>query len=129
MDRRKTPQIVIEGMEKIIKRDLEKHKAILLKLPLDLQALEVARGHEVEKKRHYRSLIGGGKYNDEALKESIKQIKINIRQNSDKIKLTKDAIEHHTLIVNTLSEQLEKQEQSLKDLADYRREQLHAINN
>lgn len=129
MDRRKTPQVVIEGIEEVIKRDLEKHKAILLQLPLSLQALEAARGHEVEKKRHYRSLIGGGKYNDEAMEQSILQMNINIRQNSDKIKLTKDAIKHHTEIVNTLAVQLEVQEQSLRDLAEFRREQLHATNN
>ena len=129
MDHRKQPQIVIEGIEEIIKRDLVKHKAILLLLPLSLQALETARGHEVEKKRYYRSLVGGGKFNDEALEESIKQSKINIRQNSDKIKLTKDAIKHHTEIVNTLAAQLEVQEQSLRDLAEFRRDQLHATNN
>ena len=60
------------------------------------------------KKKHYKGLIGGGKYDDDALKRSMGDIAINIRHMSDKEKLSRDAIEHHTLIVDTLTQQLEE---------------------
>jgi hypothetical protein len=121
MDRNE-PQIVVEGIEDVIKRDLQKHKGILERTKIELIAYRSARSHEVQKKKHYKSLIGGGKFNDTALKKSMGDISINIRHFSDKIKLTEDAITHHSLIVDTLTKQLEDQNKGLEALAKYRRE-------
>lgn len=117
---RKEPEIIIEGIEEVIKKDLKKFRGILEKDKLNLIAFRNARSHEIKKKKHYKNLIGGEKFNDDALKESMGQIAINIRHMSDKVMLTEQAIKHHTEIVDTLTGQLENQMKGLKVLAKYR---------
>jgi hypothetical protein len=126
---RKEPEIVIEGIEEVIKKDLKKFQGLLEKDKLDLIAYKNARSHEIQKKKKWKSLIGGKKYNDDALRDSMDQIAINIRHMSDKIDLTNKAIKHHTEIVDTLTEQLENQYKGLKVLAEYRKEHKDASYN
>jgi len=125
------PLIVIDGLEKIIERDLEKHKLLLVKTKSELDVYRISVSHQVKKKKYYKSLIGGGKYNDDSLRKSMTMIGVDIRHMSDKVKLSQEAIEHHTLIVDTLTKQLEEQYKGLKALAEYRRKEavLNAINN
>jgi hypothetical protein len=118
MDR--NPDIVIVGLEEIIKRDLEKHKTLLARSKIEMDSYKTAVSHEIKKKKHYKSLIGGEKYNDDSLRESMDMIAINIRHLSDKVKLSQEAIDHHTLIVDTLSKQLEDQYEGLKRLKKFR---------
>lgn len=115
------PKIIIEGIDEIIKRDLEKHKAALDRSKVELLAYKEARSHEIKKKKHYRKQIGNGKYNDEALKRSMNDIAINIRHMSDKVKLSEDAIAHHTLIVDTLTDQLEEYNKNMKEMIKNRK--------
>ena len=110
--------IVIKGMEVIIKRDLEKHKALLERSNMDMLSFKGAVSHEIKKKKYYKSLLGGGKYDDEALATSMDMIAINIRHLSDKVKLSQDAIDHHRLIVDTLTKQLEDQNEALRAFAE-----------
>jgi len=126
---RKAPELFIEGMEVIIKRDLEKHKVLLIRSNQELLSYRNARSHEVKRKKYYKSLIGGEKYNDDSLRRSMNDIVINIRHFSDKVKLSEDAIKHHTLIVDTLSKQLDDQNKGLDALAKYRRDHQNAANN
>jgi len=121
------PIMVVEGMEDVIKLDLEKHKEILARTKLELQAYKNARAHEIKRKKHYKSLIGGGKYNDEALKKSIQDINVNITHMSNKVKLAEDKIQHNTLIVDTLSKQLEDQYKGLATLAEHRKRTIDAL--
>ena len=106
--RRIEPEIFIKGIDVVIKLDLGKHKELLARTQLELQAFNEAVVHESGRKRHYYRQIGKGKYNDEALQNSIKDIRINIRHLSDKVKLSKEKVEHHTLIVDTLTAQLKE---------------------
>lgn len=99
-------EIFIEGIDVKIRLDLGKHKALLTQAVADRGAFRVARDHESQKKRHYHRQIGKGKFNDDALRESVKQIRINIRHLSDKEKLAQDKIDHEKLIVETLTAQL-----------------------
>ena len=110
------PKIIIEGIDVVIKRDLAKHQILLERSKLELTSYRQARSHEIKKKKHYKGLIGGGKYDDDALRKSMKDIAINIRHMSDKEKLSKDAIEHHTLIVDTLTQQLDDYNIDIKEL-------------
>jgi hypothetical protein len=126
---RKEPEIVIEGIEEVIKKDLKKHQAILERSKLELIAYKNSRSHEIQKKKKWKSHIGGGKFNDDALRESMDQIAINIRHMSDKVDLTNEAIKHHTEIVDTLIEQLDNQMKGLKTLAKYRKEHQDASSN
>ena len=114
------PIILVRGIDKVIKKDLQKHLALLDKSKVELLAYKEARSHEIKKKKYYRSLIGGDKYDDHALKNSMAQIAVNIRHMSDKIKLTQEAIAHHTLIVDTLTKQLEDYNETLNALASSR---------
>lgn len=100
------PIIVVEGLEKVIEKDLERHKVLLDRSNQEKQAYQKAKSHEIKRKRYYLSLIGGDKYDDDALRESVRQINQNINHLEQKVKLSKDAIEHHKLIVDTLSAQL-----------------------
>jgi len=122
------PRVVIEGLEEIIERDLEKNKVLLEQTQKELLAYKGARAHEIQRKKYYASLIGGGKFNDESLRVSMDDIAINIRHLSDKIKLAQEKIEHHTLIVDTLTEQRKAQYEALSALSLYRKDQLDAAN-
>jgi hypothetical protein len=113
------PTVFVEGVDEIIRRDLVKHKGLLEKRQIERLAFNEAVGHAIAKKKYYRDLIGGGKYNDDALKTSIKDQNINIRHLQDKVKLARDGIEHETLIVDTLTEQLKQYESNYA--AFYRR--------
>ena len=104
--RRLEPEIFLEGIDVVIKLDLGKHKELLAQTQAELVSFVEARDHESARKRHYYRLIGGEKYDDDALKRSVEEIRGNIRHLSDKAKLSQDKIEHHTLIVDTLTEQL-----------------------
>lgn len=115
-DRRITPEIFIEGIDVKIRLDLGKHKELLAQTQVELLAFREARDHESARKRHYYRLIGGGKYNDNALRASVADIRINIRHLSDKAKLAEDKIEHHRLIVDTLSEQLQDYDRTYASL-------------
>ncbi len=106
--RRIEPEIFVKGIDKVIKLDLGKHKELLVQTNAELLAFLEARDHESARKRHYFHLIGGEKYDDDALKRSVADIRINIRHLDDKAKLSRDKIEHHTLIVDTLTEQLQE---------------------
>ena len=105
-ERRIEPEVFIEGIDVVIKLDLGKHKELLAQTQTELLSFKEAVAHEGARKRHYYRLIGGGKYNDDALRSSVKDIRINMRQLSDKAKLAQDKIDHHTLIVDTLTGQL-----------------------
>ena len=102
-----TPQFIIEGMDVIIRRDLDKHKNLLEIANNNLLSYREAVSHQVKKKKHYSKLIGGGEFNDNSLRESIQMINVDIRHLSDKVKLTNDEINHHKEIVDTLTQQLE----------------------
>lgn len=110
-------KIYVEGIDKIMIRDLKKHKTLLERSKVELDTYRKAKTHEIKKKKYYEGLIGKGKFNDKSLKKSIQDININIRHMADKVKLSNDAIEHHTLIVNTLTQQLEEYNESMKELA------------
>ena len=105
--RRIEPEVFVKGIDAVIKLDLGKHRELLTQSKADLLAFSEAVAHESERKRRYYRLIGGGKYNDDSLKQSVEDIRINIRHLSDKAKLAQEKIEHHTLIVDTLAGQLQ----------------------
>ena len=102
------PEIFIEGIDEVIKKDLGRHREILARTHLEKQAYQEAVTHESARKRHYYRQVGKGKYNDEALLRSVEDIRINIRHLSDKVKLSDKKIEHETLIVDTLTAQLKE---------------------
>jgi len=100
--------MVIKGIDKVIKRDLGKHKALLQQAKLSLLSFREAVSHQVKKKKHYLALVGKGKFDDQSLKQSVGMINVDIRAMSDKAKLANDEIAHHTLIVDTLTQQLDE---------------------
>ena len=117
------PRIVIQGMEHIIERDLAKHKSLLEQRNRELMAFREARSHEIKRKKHYKTLIGQGKYNDTALERSMSDIAVNIRHLSDKVTTTERSIAHHALIVDTLTAQLAEQNDALRYLAQQLKDQ------
>ena len=105
--RRLEPEVFLEGIDVVIKLDLGKHKEVLTRTQAELVSFREAVVNESARKRHYYRLIGKGKYDDHALKKSVEDMRINIRHLSDKAKLADEKVEHHTLIVDTLTSQLE----------------------
>lgn len=112
------PKIFVRGIDKVIKKDLVKHQALLVRSKQELDAYKQARAHLIQRKKHYRSLKGGGKFDDKALQTSIDGMAIDLRHMSDKVDLSNKAIAHHTLIVDTLSLQLENYNNTLLEIAD-----------
>lgn len=111
--------IVIEGVDQIIKRDLDKHKSILDRSKEEIIVFRNATAREIQKKKYYKSLIGGGKFNDESLRSSMTDINVNIRHMQDNVKITEDKIAFNTNIVDTLSRQLEEYYENLKKLSKH----------
>jgi hypothetical protein len=105
-DRRLPPEVFIEGIDVVIKLDLGKHKELLAQAQVDVRVFREAAAHQSGKKRFYHRQIGEGKYNDDALRRSVTDIRTNIRHLTDKAEQAKKKAEHHTLIVDTLTEQL-----------------------
>ena len=101
--------VVIDGIKEIIERDLEEHTYLLERTKQELSSFREGRSHEIKKKKHYNGLIGGEKYDDDSLREAMKDIATNIRHMSDKCTLAEEKIKHHQLIVDTLTEQLSNQ--------------------
>jgi len=117
---RKDPVIVLEGMEDVLEMDLKKHLGVVKRTKAELAAYRDARVHERRKRKHYDGLIGKGKYKDDALRRAQKQMDINIRHFSDKVKLSEEKIAHHQEIVDRLKEQLVAQYRGLKLLKEHR---------
>lgn len=105
--RRVEPEVFIEGVDVIIRLDLGKHKELLTQTTTEMHGFMDAATHESKRKRHYYRLIGGGKYDDDALERSVVQIRQNIVHLTRKAEAAKEKIAHHSLIVDTLTEQLE----------------------
>jgi hypothetical protein len=101
-------EVFVEGLGPIIKRDLDKHRSLLEQVHRDHLAFVQARSYEIARKKNWKSKIGGGKYDDDAMREAIKQINQNIRHFSAKIKLADEKIKHHKLIVDTLTDRLKE---------------------
>lgn len=120
------PKVVIEGMEDVIRRDLEKHRMLREQTQNELMVWRAGRSHEIRKKKHYARLVRGEgphakRYSKKALRRSIKDINVNIRHLSDKCEGAEQKIAHHTEIVDTLSAHLAGQLDDLATLAEYRR--------
>lgn len=115
-ERRVPPEVFIEGIDKVIRLDLGKHKEMLAQAQIEIVAFRESVEHESARKRHYYRQVGKGKYNDEALLNSVKDMRINIRHLSDKVKLSQDKIDHETLIVDTLTAQLKEYDQAYASL-------------
>ena len=113
--------VVIEGLEEILKRDLLEHEALLDRTKTELAAYQAAHIYEKNKKKHYEQLLANGKFKLGPMTVALKGIDINIRHMKDKMQLSRDKIEHEVLIVNTLKEQLENQNNGLARLAESRR--------
>jgi len=107
-DRRIEPEIFIEGIDVVIRLDLGKHKELLGQARDDVVIFRESALHESAKKRHYYRLIGKGKFNDDSLRASVGDIRINIRHLTDKADQAVKKAEHHTLIVDTLTAQLKE---------------------
>ena len=106
MSDREAPEVITIGIDKVIEIDLGKHKAQLEQSKQRLLAYREAQSHQVQKKRHYAKLIGGGTFDDDALKASITMINTDVRAMADKCRVSEEEIAHHSLIVDTLTEQL-----------------------
>jgi chromosome segregation ATPase len=115
-DRRVEPEVFIEGVDVIIRLDLGKHKEMLTQTTTEMHSFREAAAHESKRKRHYYRLIGGGKYDDDALERSVVQIRQNIVHLTRKAEAAQEKIEHHTLIVDTLTANLEKYERRFAQL-------------
>lgn len=117
------PFVVVEGIENKMEQDLLKHRSLIGQSRRDKVAWKEALSHEVAKKRHYKTLIGGGKYNDEALETAREQMNINIRHFQDKVEGAEKKIEWHKNIVKKLETDLKNQRALLEKLRLYKLDQ------
>ena len=109
--------IFVEGIDTIIRRDLEKHKSLLEMNNLNIQALQGTRSSEIARKQFYGEQKGKRKYRDEDMDIAIGQMNKNIVQLSIRIKLTEDMRKENTHIIDTLTQQLEDYNKGLKAMA------------
>jgi hypothetical protein len=108
--------IVIQGMDIIIKRDLDKHKSLLDKNNLDIQFLQDARSNEIKRRKFYNSQKGKRKYSDDAMDTAIEQMRLNIERYSSQLKGLNEQKDFNTNIVDTLTNQLNEYYKSLTKL-------------
>jgi hypothetical protein len=109
-----------EGIDIIIKRDLDKHKDLLEGNILSIQSLQRARSNEIARKRFYGEQKGKRRYRDDAMDKAIEQMNKNIGHLSIQIKLTEGRRDRNTFIVDTLTKQLEEYNNKVRELAKYR---------
>jgi len=100
--------VFIEGIDVIIRRDLDKHKSLLNRNNMDILAFESAVGTEINRKRFYKKQKGKRNYNDEAMDIAITQMTVNITQLSNRVKIAKELRIQNTHIVDTLTKQLDE---------------------
>lgn len=105
----------IEGIDVIIRRDLDKHKALLDMNNINILTFTTSRDNEINRKRFYGDQKGKRRYQDEAMDIAIKQMNTNIGKFERDIKFTKEQKEMNTRIVDTLTEQLKEYEVAQKD--------------
>ena len=98
--------VFIRGIDKILERDIAKHNSLLVRSKEELYSYRNSVSQLIRRKKHYRGLVGSSKYDDKALEKSIDMIVIDLRSMSDKAKLSRDAVEHHQTIVDTLTKKL-----------------------
>ena len=108
----------VKGINVIIKRDLEKHKALLEYNDLNIQALQRARATEIARKRYYGEQKGKRRYRDKDMDIAIEQMNKNIRHLSARIKITEELKKENTIIVDTLSEQLKSYNSTIEKIAE-----------
>jgi len=116
-ERRIEPEIFLEGIDEVIKKDLGRHRELLARTRIEMASWRQAVKHESAKKRHYYRLIGKGKYDDDSLRNSVADIRINIRHLSDKVEAAELKIAHHTEIIDTLAQQLEDYDRQAERVA------------
>ncbi len=95
--------IFIEGLDVIIRRDLEKHTALLEQNNINIQTFRVAQSSEIQKKRFYGEQKGQRKYRDSDMDKAIFQMSTNIKHISNRIKITVQLKKENTVIVDTLT--------------------------
>ena len=113
----KRGDIFIEGLDVIIRRDLNKHKSLLEVNILNIHSLQATRASEIDRKRFYGEQKGKRRYRDDEMDKAIEQMNKNIAHLSIKIKFTKDQRDQNTIIVDTLTEQLNGYELGLRAMA------------
>ncbi len=118
--------IVIEGIDIIIQRDLDKHKSLLEMNNLNIQSFEGARSNEINKKRFYGEQKGKRKYRDKDMDIAIEQMTKNINHLSRRITVTMELRKENTIIVDTLTEQLKQYYINLKKLSEAQKQELNA---
>ena len=106
----------IEGIDVIIRRDLDKHKSLLERDNMNILAFEEARNSEIQRKRFYVGQKGKRNFNDEAMDTAITQMRVNIEHLSGRIKITKELRAQNTQIVDTLTKQLDEYYKMLKEV-------------
>ena len=115
-----------EGIDIIIKRDLDKHKSLLEKNIIDILAMQNAIAAEIARKNYYGEQKGNRKYKDDAMDTAITQMTKNINGYSVRIKIVEEERVLNTRIVDTLTLQLQEYYEGLKQLSNIRKLELDA---
>lgn len=113
------PDFFVEGIDKVIIRDLELAKANVEKAKIDLRNHNQAKAYHMEKKAHYRQIIkdckaGLNKYNLQALIDARTRINVDLQATMNHVQNATERIEHHGNIVKTLEKQLAEYDKNWK---------------
>ena len=111
----KRGDIFVEGIDVIIRRDLEKHTALLEQNNINIQHFRDAQSNEIKKKQFYGEQKGKRKYRDADMDKAISQMNINIKHISNRIKIAEELKKENTVIVDTLTEQLKDYDKGMKN--------------
>lgn len=117
-----TPVVVLEGMEDVIERDLDKHKVELERTKTELEAFREAKRHECRKRKSYEQHLKAGRFDTPSMERALVDIDVNVKHMEGRISACEAHIKFEENIVATLTGQLTEQNKSLALLADYRRE-------
>lgn len=120
MEEFKRGDVFVEGIDVIIRRDLEKHKSLLEQNILDIQAFQRTRASEIGRKRFYGEQKGKKRYRDEEMDKAIQQMNNNIEHLSERIKFTENLKKENTVIVDTLTEQLIEYDIGIRKMARHK---------
>lgn len=122
-------QLVIEGMDVIIKRELDRHKMIISTLNKQIEVLKEQIDHLKQKKVAWANMIGQRRFNAEAMQKAIKGMEDQITNNSNDLAIKRQQLAYSMKQVTMYDEQMQNYYKGLADLAQARKEELDGDSN
>lgn len=122
-------QLVIEGMDVIIKRELDRHKMIISTLNKQIEVLKEQVDHLKQKKSAWANMIGQRRFRADSMQKAIKEMEDQITSNTNELGIKRQQLAYSMKQVTMYDEQMNEYYRGLADLAQARKEEMNGNSN